>query len=132
MKDQNMWFADEADREVWSWEGERLRQFAKHSPALRASFQNPDPASPMTEEKERLIKAAHKLPVMEDAKTDEERARIETALENLSLLILELEEVDYLKVAPPAERKKWMLDGGRWQEHICKRLSITKEMKLIR
>lgn len=102
-------------RDKWTWEGERLRQFAKHSPHLRASFQNPHPASPLTEEKADLVKAGLAIAgSVEEAADDEERGRIRTALSRFCLVVLECEQVDYLKVDPPPERRQWKLKDGEW------------------
>lgn len=104
------------DGDSWTWEGERKRQFAKHSPGLRASFQNPHPASPLTHEKEQLVKAGITLPgSLEEAKDEEEAGRIKEALKRFCLVILECQEVDYLRTEPfPPERKQWKLQDGEW------------------
>lgn len=100
----------------WSWEGERLRQFAKHSPGLRGTFQNPHPASPMTPEKADVVKEGRSLPgSLEEAETEEEKEKVKEALERFCLVVLEPEEVDYLKVDPPPARKQWKLKDGKWE-----------------
>ncbi|CCG82881.1 Putative uncharacterized protein [Taphrina deformans PYCC 5710] len=104
------------DGDKWTWEGERRRQFAKHSPGLRASFQNPHPASPLTHEKEEAVKAGITLPgSLEEAKDEEEAGKVKEALKRFCLVILECEEVDYLKSEPfPPARKQWKLQNGEW------------------
>lgn len=103
--------------EKWSWEGERLRQFAKHSPGLRGTFQNPHPATPLTSEKQEVVKKGTTLPgSLEEAETEEEKEKVREALKRFCLVVLEPEEVDYLKVEPPPERKQWKLNAGKWEE----------------
>lgn len=109
----------QAKDDTWTWEGERRRQFAKHSPGLKASFSAPTPASDMTREKRAWHDAGKKLDVSaeEECKDDEEaRKMLKEALDRFSLLVLEVEEVDYLKVEPPAKRTRWSLNDGRWVE----------------
>jgi hypothetical protein len=107
----------QGDASDWTWESERLRQFAKHSPGLRASFQNPEPGSPITPEKKAKIEKCMELPgSLDECKSDEEKQAVEEALKRFCLVILEVEQVDYLKVEPPAERKQWTLEGDKWQE----------------
>lgn len=107
----------EADVEKWTWESERLRQFAKHSPGLRASFQNPEPGSPITSEKKAQIMKRMEIPgSLDECKSEEDKKAVVEALKRFCLVILEVNQVEYLKVEPPAERKQWTLQGDNWQE----------------
>ncbi|BFZ56555.1 hypothetical protein PYCC9005_003602 [Savitreella phatthalungensis] len=106
----------------WTWESERRRQFAKHSPGLRGSFQAPHPASKRTQEASKEIeKCTEVAGSVEEAESDEAKRQVKEALDRFSLLILEVEEVDYLKVAPPPQRVRWTLSAnGQWEEQeLC-------------
>ena len=107
-----------AKDDTWTWEGERKRQFAKHSPHLKASFYAPKPASKIDDGKKSWHEKQEKLDVssVEEADDEETKNKVKEALDRFSLLILEVEEVDYLKVDPPAKRKRWNLTDGKWQE----------------
>lgn len=112
-------FEFESDEQAgkWTWESERLRQFAKHSPGLRGTFQNPHPATPLTDDKKSKVQAGTTLPgSLEEAKDEEEKRKVEEALKRFCLVVLEPQEVDYLKVEPPPARKQWKLKDGKWQE----------------
>lgn len=103
------------DGQTWTWEGERLRQFAKHSPGLRGTFANPHPASPLTPEKQAVLEKGIKLPgSLEEANEEEEKDRVKTALSNFCLVVLECQHVEYLKVDPPPSRKQWIFSGKEW------------------
>lgn len=115
--DQHISIPEDQKHGAWTWEGERLRQFAKHSPGLRGTFQNPHPATPLTDEKQEKVKAGITLPgSLEEAKDQDEKEKVKAALARFCLVVLECEEVDYLKVDPPPERKQWKLVDGTWKE----------------
>lgn len=100
----------------WTWEGERRRQFAKHSPHLRASFRAPEPGSNLTSEKAEKVKTLPVVPAShEDADDAAGRALVDEAMDTFSLVVLEMQEVEYLKVDPPPVRTRWTLQSdGAW------------------
>ncbi|GAA5873338.1 hypothetical protein JCM1840_000030 [Sporobolomyces johnsonii] len=103
----------------FSWEDERIRQFRKLSPELRASFCRPVPGTKLSEWGGKLEELPQELPEgMDEAQGDEEQKKqIEQALENFALVVIDPEEVDLVDLgSTPNRRTQWKLTGDQWSE----------------
>lgn len=88
----------QANGQPFDWEQERVRIWRKMSPALRASYCRPTPGTPLHRDGQGDIDPRtfpSTLPTDLDAKTDEEKAFIQEALTNMSLLVIEPFDVDW-------------------------------------
>ena len=78
----------------WKWEHEYHRLWSSHRPAMRGSFRNPQPGTPLNFEKEQ------KLRVVElDPEDDSPEAR--EAKTRFSMLVLEVKQLEILSLDPP-------------------------------
>ena len=61
-----------------------------------------------------------KLLVVEDeAKTDEDRKNLQTALQNFALMLFEPVEIDWVELAiSPNKRTVFKRNGEKWTEHL--------------
>ena len=77
----------------WTWEKERDRLWKSHKPAMRGSFRNPPPGTPLNAEKKK------KLEVVELGGEDDSQDARE-AKERFSLVVLEVTEIEFLDLDP--------------------------------
>jgi pyridoxamine 5'-phosphate oxidase len=77
----------------WTWEKERDRLWKSHKPAMRGSFRNPPPGTPLNEEKKKNLRV-----VELGGEDDSQDAR--EAKERFSLLVLEVTEIEILDLDP--------------------------------
>jgi pyridoxamine 5'-phosphate oxidase len=78
----------------WTWENERMRLWKAHKPAMRGSFRNPPPGTPLDEGKKTKLET-----VELDSEDDGPDAR--EAKERFSLVVLEVQELEILDLSPP-------------------------------
>ena len=98
---------------TWSWETERLRQFDRTTPHLRASFLRTAPSTPLPAPSV-IASWPAVLPARAEAKTDKEKEDIAKALEHFSLVICEVDRVDWIDLSP-GFRELWLKgDKGVW------------------
>ncbi|CAE6370073.1 unnamed protein product [Rhizoctonia solani] len=96
------------------WEALRVRTYNNLSPPTRASFARPVPGSPLEENPE---KWPQKLPEKGKEETEEEKKHVKEALKNISLLIFEPLQVDFIEFGVvPNRRTQWSFDGKKWDE----------------
>jgi hypothetical protein len=78
----------------WKWEHEWHRLWTSHRPAMRGSFRNPAPGTPLNPEKEKKLKVLELGPEDEGAEACEAKTRF-------SMLVLEVEQLEILSLDPP-------------------------------
>ncbi|GAA5855535.1 hypothetical protein JCM8547_007878 [Rhodosporidiobolus lusitaniae] len=104
----------------FSWEDERIRQFRKLSPELRASFYRPVPGTKMSEWGGKMEDLPGALPeTAEEAEGEEQKKQIAEALKNFALIVIDPTEVDLVDLgAVPNTRTAWKLDSSsnEWKE----------------
>ncbi|TNY22753.1 pyridoxamine 5'-phosphate oxidase-domain-containing protein [Rhodotorula diobovata] len=104
----------------FNWEAERVRQFRKLSPELRASFCRPVPGSSVREWGGRLEDLPVTLPEgVDEAEGDEQKKQVEQALENFALVVIDCTEVDLVDLgSQPNTRTRWTFDtaSNEWKE----------------
>ncbi|KAK4698433.1 pyridoxamine 5'-phosphate oxidase, partial [Phenoliferia sp. Uapishka_3] len=104
---------------TFNWESERLRQFRKLNPPLRASFVRPIPGTPLEGTDIDPSTFPKGLPSdLDPAATPKEKEQIAEALKNFSLIVLNPFDIDMCDLSTdPHERIQWNLsDGGKWVE----------------
>ncbi|GAA5976157.1 hypothetical protein JCM10908_005401 [Rhodotorula pacifica] len=108
-----------APYEGFSWEDERIRQFRKLSPELRASFYRPVPGTKLADTDVKMEDLPEKLPEgVEEAEGEEQKKQVEQALKNFALIVIDAEEVDLVDLGSmPNTRTLWTCrDGSEWKE----------------
>ncbi|GJN87416.1 hypothetical protein Rhopal_000365-T1 [Rhodotorula paludigena] len=109
-----------APYEGFDWEHERVRQFRKLSPELRASFFRPVPGTKIEEWGGKMEDLPQTLPEsVEEAKNDEQKKQIEQALTNFALIVIDCTLVDLVDLGSmPNTRTLWTLDSSsdEWKE----------------
>ncbi|BGP14601.1 hypothetical protein JCM10213_001948 [Rhodosporidiobolus nylandii] len=101
----------------FSWEDERVRQFRKLSPELRASFYRPVPGTPLKDWGGKMEDLPAELP--EEGENEEQKKQVEQALKNFALVVIDPSEVDLVDLgAQPNERTQWRLNpaAAEWSE----------------
>ncbi|GAA5936140.1 uncharacterized protein JCM15063_002720 [Sporobolomyces koalae] len=93
----------------FNWEDERIRQFRKLSPELRASFVRPVPGTSLSDWDGKMEDLPETLVEGHDqAKTDEEKKQLDQALYNFALIVIDASEIDLVDLgAQPNVRTKW-------------------------
>ncbi|KWU42125.1 hypothetical protein RHOSPDRAFT_36324 [Rhodotorula sp. JG-1b] len=105
--------------EGFNWEDERVRQFRKMSPELRASFYRPVPGTKLTDTDVKMEDLPQTLPEgIEEAETEEQKKQVEQALKNFALIVIDANEVDLVDLgSTPDTRTLWTCrDGENWKE----------------
>ena len=92
----------------WSWGKELTAQFGNLSPAMRGSFRNPPPGTPLTQKPEEGLSLGQKVDNLED----------ELARRNFRVVVLVPEEVDQIDLSDPSRHRRWShkleaTDGSR-------------------
>ncbi|GAA5967316.1 hypothetical protein JCM11641_000510 [Rhodosporidiobolus odoratus] len=108
-----------APYEGFNWEDERVRQFRKLSPELRASFYRPVPGSRLTEWDGKMEDLPETLPeTVEDAEGEEQKKEVEQAMNNMALIVIDPIAVDLVDLGSmPNVRTLWLVsDSGEWSE----------------
>jgi pyridoxamine 5'-phosphate oxidase len=78
----------------WKWEHEYDRLWASHRPAMRGSFRNPPPGTPLNSEKEKKLKVVELDPEDDGPEAREAKTRF-------SMLVLEVKQLEILSLDPP-------------------------------
>jgi pyridoxamine 5'-phosphate oxidase len=78
----------------WKWEHEYRRLWTSHRPAMRGTFRNPAPGTPLNSEKEKKLRVVELDPEDDDAETREAKSRF-------SMLVLEIAKLEILNLDPP-------------------------------
>ncbi|CAE6485659.1 unnamed protein product [Rhizoctonia solani] len=98
------------------WEALRIRTFNALSPPIRASFARPIPGSPL-ENPADADKWPEVLPEAGKEESEEEKKNMKEALKNISLLIFEPLQVDFVEFGVvPNRRTQWTFDGEKWDK----------------
>ncbi|GAA5884670.1 hypothetical protein JCM6882_005342 [Rhodosporidiobolus microsporus] len=109
-----------APYDAFSWEQERVRQFRKLSPELRASFYRPVPGTTLEEWGGKMDDLPQELPEgVEEAEGEEQKKQVEQALKNMALVVIDPTEIDLCDLgSTPNVRTRWRLDAssGEWKE----------------
>ncbi|GAA6017928.1 hypothetical protein JCM11491_001222 [Sporobolomyces phaffii] len=103
----------------FDWEHERIRQFRKLSPELRASFVRPVPGTKLSDWDGKMEDLPETLVEgYDEAKTDEEKRHLDQALHNFALIVIDAQEIDLVDLgSQPNVRTKWFRKGGdKWEE----------------
>ncbi|GAA5836079.1 hypothetical protein JCM9279_002187 [Rhodotorula babjevae] len=104
----------------FAWEDERIRQFRKMSPELRASFCRPVPGTTVAAWGGKLEDLPVTLPEgVDKAENDEQKKQLEQALENFALVVIDCTEVDLVDLgSQPNTRTRWTFDtaSNEWKE----------------
>ncbi|GAA6059845.1 hypothetical protein JCM10212_003757 [Sporobolomyces blumeae] len=102
----------------FNWEDERIRQFRKLSPELRASFVRPIPGTKLSEWDGKMEDLPEKLVEgYDEAKSDDEKKQLDEALRNFALIVIDPTEVDLVDLGSmPNERTQWFRSGSKWEE----------------
>ncbi|GAA5821330.1 hypothetical protein JCM11251_004574 [Rhodosporidiobolus azoricus] len=104
----------------FNWDEERVRQFRKLSPELRASFYRPVPGTTLKEWGGKMEDLPAQLPEsVEDAEGEEQKKQVEQALKNMALVVIDPTEIDLVDLgSEPNTRTFWRLDAsdGQWKE----------------
>jgi len=103
----------------FNWEDERIRQFRKLSPELRASFVRPVPGTKLSEWDGKMEDLPETLVEgYDEATTDEEKKQLDQALHNFALIVIDAEEVDLVDLGSmPNVRTKWFRkEASNWEE----------------
>ena len=77
----------------WKWDREYYRLWASHQPALRGSFRNPPPGSPLNSEKRNNLKVVELDPEDDGPEAREAKSRF-------SMLVLEIAQLEILNLDP--------------------------------
>ena len=104
----------------FDWEAERVRMFDGVGGRLRASRYNPAPGSPMEGGYEELSKWPDTVPTTTGATTAEEKKRVEQALANFALLLVEPTHVDWYQTGVVPDRRTLFCRGDdeAWTETV--------------
>lgn len=102
----------------FNWEDERVRQFRKLSPELRASFVRPVPGTKLSEWDGKMEDLPQTLVEgYDEANTDEEKKQLDQALHNFALIVIDPQEIDLVDLgSQPNVRTKWFRKNEQWQE----------------
>ncbi|BGP54297.1 hypothetical protein JCM8202_000728 [Rhodotorula sphaerocarpa] len=104
----------------FSWEDERIRQFRKMSPELRASFYRPVPGTDLADSNVKMEDLPETLPEgVQEAEGDEQKKQVQEALKNFALIVIDAIEVDLVDLGSmPNKRTQWVRKQGssEWQE----------------
>ncbi|GAA5863783.1 hypothetical protein JCM3774_001157 [Rhodotorula dairenensis] len=103
----------------FNWEDERVRQFRKMSPELRASFYRPVPGTKTADTEVTMEELPQTLPEgIEEAEGEEQKKQVEQALKNFALIVIDANEVDLVDLgSTPDSRSLWVRqEGGDWKE----------------
>ena len=92
-------------KEGFDWEAKRVATFDAMSGHLKATWCRPVPGTPLVGGEEEMKKWPKTLPKWGEAKTEEEKRELETALANFALLLIEPFEVDYLELGVPPDMR---------------------------
>ncbi|PRQ73168.1 hypothetical protein AAT19DRAFT_15921 [Rhodotorula toruloides] len=106
--------------EGFNWEHERVRQFRRMSPELRASFYRPVPGTTLEKWGRKMEELPQTLPEsVEQAENDEQKKQVEEAMKNFALIVIDATEVDLVDLGSmPNKRTRWLCDqsSGEWKE----------------
>ncbi|BGP23464.1 hypothetical protein JCM10295v2_002360 [Rhodotorula toruloides] len=104
----------------FNWEHERVRQFRRMSPELRASFYRPVPGTTLGEWSGKMEELPQTLPEsVEQAENDEQKKQVAQAMKNFALIVIDATEVDLVDLGTmPDKRTRWLCDlnSGEWKE----------------
>jgi hypothetical protein len=105
---ERMRVVKEEGKQAWSWEKELTAHFGNLNPAMRGSFKNPVPGSPVS------IPPADKDLALGQKVTD---LNDEVARRNFRVCIIKPDEVEQLDLSDPDRARRWKytyvgLDGG--------------------
>ncbi|GAA6002213.1 hypothetical protein JCM10207_003129 [Rhodosporidiobolus poonsookiae] len=103
----------------FDWEQERVRQFRKLSPELRASFYRPVPGTKLADWDGEMEQLPETLPEgVEEAEGDEQKKQVEQAMKNMALVVIDPTVIDLVDLgSQPNTRTLWTLgDEYEWKE----------------
>lgn len=111
----------ELEAQGFDWDAKRREVFDSMSPRMRASWCVPHaPGTPLEDEEEQKNWPSS-VPLEKDAKTDEDRKNVQTALNNFALMLFEPVEVDWAALGVQPNRRtvfKRESSGGKWVEQV--------------
>ncbi|KAH6607830.1 hypothetical protein Trco_004143 [Trichoderma cornu-damae] len=88
---------DQGRKEAWSWSRELTASFGNLSPAMRGSFRNPLPGTPLTQRPEPGLGLGQEVQDVND----------ELARKSFRVLVIVPEEVDQLDLSDPKRGRRW-------------------------
>jgi hypothetical protein len=87
----------EEQKDAWSWSRELTASFGNLSPAMRGSFRNPPPGTPLTQEPEPGLGLGQQVEDVND----------ELARKNFRVLVIVPEDIDQVDLSDPERAKRW-------------------------
>ena len=109
----------ELEKQGFDWDKKRKEVFADMSPVMRASWCVPlPPGTPLASYEEQKTWPTS-VPLEDEAKSEEDRRNLETALRNFALMLFEPVEIDWIQLGmSPNKRTVFRREGEKWSEQL--------------
>ena len=106
-------------KQGFDWEAKRKEVFAGMKPEMRASWCTPYPPGTPISSYEEQKGWPTSVPLEDEAKTDEDRKNLQTALRNFALMLFEPVEVDWVALGiKPNKRLVFRRKEEEWIEQL--------------